>query len=425
MLNRIDGMRILTLTFGGSAFLIIASVCAAKSAPPRMNEAAPSTFVQLDTSTGNLPAGVYRELRARALSLARPLAGTRQKNPSLALNGLDPAIASALAEERAYFLQAHTDSAPTRPAGDLASLPSGRRSNPASARSGKGSLAPLHLSRANPSEATNCSSPRIRSVNGRRSGAVFTPAEPDNHYRIEGCAFGSIPGAIRLQSSLIHLHAGDQVRELPLRLETSDSWRDDRIEVNLDSNLNGLPDFTADLIVQLANGRQVRLRECLFIAARGAPQLLRTIPAAWVKLDATSASMRPVQQVEYVSPPVMGKDLPPDVKGATALVVRSDTAPFGPGKDIFDFSRLAPGWVIESVQVSRYAPYCPGGQDASVSGGSWATGWDMQHFTVAWGRDACCTSIPPAFDFNLSSSQYTVRVWVTGPLGTQSMRDAF
>ncbi len=99
---------------------------------------------------------------------------------------------------------------------------------------------------------------------------------------------------------------------------------------------------------------------CMFVAVRGEPLFLKTIPAAWVKLDATFASSRPITQLEYLTPPVASEEIPSDAIGSSVLVVRSDREPFASGRDLYDFSQLSPGWVVESLQLNQFGVRCPG-----------------------------------------------------------------
>jgi hypothetical protein len=40
---------------------------------------------------------------------------------------------------------------------------------------------------------------------------------------------------------------------------------------------------------------------------------------------------------------------------------------------------------------------------------------------VAFEDSVCTSSVPPSFAFNMSLSQYAIRVWVVGPVGTQPL----
>jgi len=380
----------------------------------------PAYSAQTTQAEGNLPTSSYLELRKQTLAHARLISGPRLKNPNLASGGIDRGIASALAEERADRLNRI---GLTPPAAGTAALLSG---HPATLLSSPESSPPTSTTR-NPmirdaaSKSPSCPLPVIRAVNGRSTSPVFTPAEPDNHYRISGCAFGSTPGMVRLQPA----PANPSLESITLKLDTPSSWSDDHIDVHINSALTGLPDFTADLIVQLSSGVSVRMPRCQFLAVRGDPQLLHSIPAASVRLDATTLPARAIHQVEFESPPIASGEVPPEASGASAFISRSDPREFASGKDTYDLSQLAPGWAIDSVQLRVFDAACPGENKVAVSSGSWETSWTSHGFVVAWAGETCASPIPPVFNFMLSSSQYALDVWVIGPAGTQAFPNSF
>ncbi|WP_162601753.1 hypothetical protein [Occallatibacter savannae] len=272
-------------------------------------------------------------------------------------------------------------------------------------------------------QKSSCPFPAIHAVNGRTTAPIFTPAEPDNHFRISGCGFGSTPGLVRLlpNSASPMPGSGSGLQPIALQLESPGSWTDSYIDVRINPALSGVSDFSADLVVQLPIGRTLQLAHCQFLAARGEPQLLRSIPAAWVRLDSSSLSTRSIHQVEFESPPMSGEEMPPDASGASAFIARSDPQAFSTGKDIYDLSQLAPGWVVESVQLRVFSAACPGLSKIPVSNGSWETSWTRNGFIVEWAGETCSSPIPPVFNFTLNSSQYAANVWVVGPAGTQPL----
>lgn len=378
---------------------------------------APAVSAQSPSSEGSLPGSRYLELRIQTLGHARLIAGPRLKNPNLASGGLDRSSATILAEQRANRLNRAGVSSPQTgatallPAHSATLLPSATSIQPTEQR--------VTPTLREPSLQRSCSIPAVHAVNGRAISPVFTPVEPDNHYRITGCGFGSTPGTVRLQPILTAPSLGPSAQPIALQLETAGSWTDSYIDVRIHPGLSGVTDFTADLVIQLPNGRSIQLAHCKFFAARGEPQLLHAIPAGWVRLDATSHSARAIHQVEFESPPVGGVEVPPDAVGASALIARSDRQAFTTGKDIYDLSQLAPGWAVESVQLRVFSAACPGESEAPVSNGSWETSWTRTGFIVAWAGETCSSPIPPVFNFMLSSSQYATNVWVIGPVGTQ------
>ncbi len=399
--------------------------CAAAHSVAFVSAASPAAHPpQTVPVEGNLPASSYLELRKQTLAHARLISGPRLKNPNLASGGIDRGMASALAEERANRL---SRSGITSPPPGTTTLLSG---SPTTLLPTPGSTLPAGQTRSQPFHETapknpGCSWPAIRAVNGRSISPVFTPAEPDNHYRISGCAFGRTPGIVRLQPAPAGILPGPPLRPITLQLETPSSWTDDYIDVHINPTLTGIPDLTVDLVVQLSSGLTVRMPRCRFLAVRGEPQLLRSIPASWVGLDATLLSARVIRQVEFESPPLASEEVPPGAVGASAFVARSDPREFATGKDTYDVSQLAPGWAIDSVQLRVLDAVCPGENKLAVSNGSWETTWTPRGFVVAWARETCASPIPPVFNFTLSSSQYAMDVWVIGPAGTQPLSSTF
>lgn len=417
-------MRRLSFILAGTPLLAfpcaqLGGACSAH--PPAL---APAANRAQTSPEGNLPADRYLALRTQTLGHAHLIVGPRLKNPNLSSGGIDRSIITTLAEQRANRLNRSGVLSPAAgPIGLLSArsatlLPSASSGQPA--QQARAPLAP----ESTPKQPA-CSWPAIHAVNGRSISPVFTPAEPDNHYRITGCGFGSTPGALRLQPNPGRPSLGSTPVPIALQLDTLTSWSDDHIDVHINPNLTGLPDFTADLVIQLPNGRSIQMPRCQFLAARGEPQLLRAIPAAWVRLDATSLSARAIRQVEFESPPVSGEELPPEAAGSSAFIARSDPQAFATGKDTYDLSQLAPGWVIESVQLRVFDAVCPGENKSPVSNGSWETTWTPRGFVIAWADETCTSPIPPVFHFTLSSSQYATNVWVVGPAGTQPLPNNF
>jgi hypothetical protein len=252
---------------------------------------------------------------------------------------------------------------------------------------------------------------------------VFTPRLGDNHFRIEGCGFGTVRGEVILNVDS-NIPASAPSRSIPLQLDGSAAWSENEIDVRLDPHVAGLLDSPATLVVRFINGTRIQF-PCRFVAARGEPIALSTIPASWVKLDATASSFGPIRQLEYSSPPLGGEAGPREAAHASALVVRSDSNTFASGSDTYDLSGLTFGWSVESVQLQKYSAGCPGDVMSSRQSGNWNATFNAQGSTINWPVDECSSFIPPMFRFALSSSQYGLKVWVVGPIGTQPLRADF
>jgi hypothetical protein len=362
---------------------------------------------QAATEARELPLDHYAKLERIALSSANGRLGPRMRNPQVSRSGLDAVVSLILDEQRRYLHY---------PGGFK---PGGARTLRLQRNSGTGGV----LSGAT-FPLRSCFDPVVITVNGRAHGAVFTPRLGDNDFRIEGCGFGSKPGEVRLvpRSGVASLEA--EMRPIALQLEGLGAWSETEIDVRLDPRLAGLPDLTTELVVRLANGREVKVDGCRFVAVRGEPVVMKTVAASWVKLSATTTESGPIRELEYLSPPAQGAEVPSAALGMSAMVVRSAPDPFADGTDVYDFSALNPGWVVESVQIQRYSVDCPGDVTRATEPGDWSTSFDAHGFTLKWTSSTCFSFIPPMFRFSMDSSEYAVKVWVLGPIGTEPIGTA-
>src|SRR5260370_19917511 len=247
----------------------------------------------------------------------------------------------------------------------------------------------------------------IRSVNGKQKDVVFPPTASNNPHRIEVCFLGDPPGIVQLEA-LPGPHHPRSIPPLPMRLVSTSlgSWSDHELKVQLDTELRGISDYPATLVIYPAKHRRIKLRGCRFVAARSNPQLLTVIPSAWVKLYPSGVGSRSIRQLEYVSPTQASGAVPKDATASSAFVVRSDTEPFGIGRDSYDFSQLNPGWVVESVQLQTYGISCPEVVTSAKSFGVWQTEWTSLGVRVAFEDSVCSSSVPSSFAFTMSLSQY-------------------
>lgn len=332
-----------------------------------------------------LPADQYLRLQRLALSGASVRFGRRIRSPLVDAHGMEFSVTAILDQQRNYL-----------------------RTHPQ--RRGR----PHGMSR---STARPCAVPVITSVNGRGESVIFTPLQSDNVYRIEGCGFGAESGEVFLVSS------SDGTRMIQLQLDQSDAWSDDEIDVRLDPHLEGVPDLSVKLFVQAAGGARLEFQGCRFIARRGEVRSLETIEASQVKLQVTQSSSGPINQLECISPPSNGEEMPHSAEKMSAFIARVDEQRFAGGIDFFDLSGLAEGWVVESIELQFYTMTCPGDVTRTLQSGHWNTSFQAGGFTVAWASNSCSSFIPPIFHFGLSSSEYAVKVWVIGPAGTEPLRN--
>jgi len=347
----------------------------------------------------------YQKLWSQVVKNAKVETGPKLKNPAISSDGLAPGVVRALLEQRDY-LAAHGTVSPTQ--------------SPVNAAARElvddNSRKPRPLPQYPP-----CHEPIIRSVNGKTKGVVFTPTAADNIYRIEGCFFGYAPGIVQLEAHSAP-HQPNAIPPIRLQLDSPSraAWSEHEITARLDMELSGIADYPVTLVIYPAKHRRIELRGCRFVAARGHPQLLTMIPSAWVSLYPSGVGSRSIRQLEYVSPTEASDAVPKDASASSAFVVRSDPRQFGIGRDSYDFSRLNPGWVVESVQLQTYSVSCPEVATSAQSSGSWEAEWTPLGVRVAF-QESVCASLPPRFGFNMSQSQYAIRVWVVGPIGTQPL----
>ena len=368
----------------------------------RVRALAPNA-VQADSPAAQLkPALVdeYQKLWSQVLKNARLETGPKLKNPAISGDGLPPEIVIALQEQRSY-LDTNGPAAFTRAVAARELV-------------GVDSRKPRSLS-----EYPTCREPMIRSVNGKTKGVVFTPTAANNRYRIEGCFFGDAPGIVQLEARS-GPHQIKAIRPIPMQLDSTSlgAWSDHELSVQLDTELGGIPDYPVTLVIYPAKHRRIELRGCRFFAARGSPQLLSMIPSTWVSLYPSGVGSRSIRQLEYVSPTQAGGVVPEDATASSAFVVRSDRKQFGIGRDNYDFRQLNPGWVVDSVQLQTYSVSCHEVDTSTQSFGHWEAGWTLFGVSVVF-EDSVCTSsalLPSPFDMSLS--QYAIRVWVVGPVGT-------
>jgi hypothetical protein len=347
----------------------------------------------------------HQKLWSQVPKDAQAETGPKLENPAIADHGLTPGVARALQEQRRYlethgtaFTRDPVNAATRELVGD-----SPRKSQ---------SL----------SEDPPCHEPMIRSVNGKTTGVIFTPTAANNKYRIEGCFFGDAPGIVQLEARS-GPHQIKAIRPIPMQLDSTSlgAWSDHELNVQLDTELGGIPDYPVTLVIYPAKHRRIKLRNCRFVAARGKPQLLSVIPSAWVSLYPSGVGSRSIRQLEYVSPTQAGGVVPEDATASSAFVVRSDRKQFGIGRDNYDFRQLNPGWVVDSVQLQTYSVSCPEVDTSIQSFGRWKAEWIPLGVRVAFQASVCSSSVAPSFTSRMSLSQYAIRVWVVGPVGTQPL----
>ena len=306
----------------------------------------------------------------------------------------------------------------------------GNGSNSAGGRSGgsTGAISSLaRLSYAQSSIIIACvkdPTMRIVSVSSSSYPATFTPTDKYNLYTIRGCSFGDqAPTSDQNPTDWVHLYGGTGsfYGKFAIRF-----WSDNEIDVSLDESISGFPDLdNLNLVVKRADGQQTQKGGFKFYAARETVPLI-TIPQTWVTLGAFPNTFN----VQYSTPPPSPSWTlwgPGPGAGAAYVARYADGVKFDPSgeSDYYDFSKLAPGFTTETFEADPYVPYCPSGNGMTVTYktdfGTWSGSWDGNNIRIGLSETSCSgvvVAVPWVNYQNHSGSDYALKVWVTGPRGT-------
>ena len=272
-----------------------------------------------------------------------------------------------------------------------------------------------------PRPLTFCFGPGVRAVNGKPNGVIFTPVQDYNNYTITGCLFGTQPGHAYLIGKF---HA----QQVNLQIQY---WSDSEIDARVDPSASGeLDQDNVFLIVAPAQTAQIKAAGFKFMAARSDPVLLPNIPSSWATLQTVDAKVmtglksfttKPIHPA-YVSP-VNGAPAPQSANGASAYAYRSEWGhKFPEGDDVYDFSRLAPGWTTYSMQMFTFdEDNCPWVVTWKQTVGTAFSEWLGDNIRVWWATTSCSgfqpsvVGIPMATYSNSTGSYYALDVWVEGP----------
>ena len=258
-----------------------------------------------------------------------------------------------------------------------------------------------------------CMRPTIVTVNGKNTGTVFTPDPQFNLYTIQGCKFGEAPG----QAYIYGPFAAGQVA---LQIEL---WTDTQIIAKVNPQVTGeLDQSNVTLVVAPSGGPQVQKAGFKFYAVRETTLLTKILPSAFVPAAVTDTANHPVL-AQYISPG--GGYFP----GTSASVGRGAENVFNGGQDLFDFSKMKPGFITETYSMGwAVMTNTENYQENGTWNGEWVgdnirVSWKMQHF-----HHGLNVMDMTAFVYSLGSagskdstdvslSLYYLNVWVTGPKG--------
>lgn len=260
---------------------------------------------------------------------------------------------------------------------------------------------------------------RILTISGVEGPATFSPNPRYTLYTITGCSFGDIGPVAK-----VYLYDG----AFTLNFQVQE-WTDNGIKIALDPNLTGIADHeNATLMVVRGDGKQTKTA-CKFYAARET-RMLPYIPRANFSLNKFTPTDTSAFQVTYTSPSAAGSV--PNIDGYTAEVSWADPkADYNKdhpnfsvwmpgGEDLYDLTRLQPGFVVESATLCYRNLECISGAlhtegkfSSSVAGREVRVQWQGQTCTVA----NCGGAFQGDCFVQPASSNYALNVMVTGPRG--------
>ena len=279
--------------------------------------------------------------------------------------------------------------------------------------------------------------PGIKGLNsqGYYGPAVFSQDPKYNPFWIIGCHFGTASGRVYINAT-----SGQKLADL-----TVDSWTDTLIKATIDPSLIDIFDQdNVTLVVVAANGQQGQKSGFKFFAMRK-EILLRDIPKSQVSL-ASITDTGGLGVVGYYSSPYQGLgysvavqtdqtttpnhieamnlEMQNSDQGMTAGVDRNAWYRFGGGTDVYDFSKLKPGFGVSRFQIDeRTMPICHEGvtaypvvpQETDYNDGSWNAQFYLAEskIRVTFAEEHCHISDNGS---DSSNSTYALNVWVIGPV---------
>lgn len=267
---------------------------------------------------------------------------------------------------------------------------------------------------------------RILNVSGSYLPATFTTIEKYDSYTITGCSFGNVG-----PNAKVYLYKDNyKGNGFPLSFRILE-WHDNWVHLDLDWNLSGLFDQdNLTLVIQRADGQQTSKAGFKFYAAR--EQLrLRSIPRSSFSLWGLTTTKASAWNVTYDSPASPSDGL--GFQGTSAEVQWNEHLAYmkngfdhadapSAGRDVYDFSRLQPGFVPTNASLQWQNVDCSSGSGTIVTNGNFNLEWQGAQLWVDWqGQNCQNMNCGGAFQTDCFSSgfntAYAVDVWVEGPKG--------
>jgi len=300
-------------------------------------------------------------------------------------------------------------------------------------------------------------SPRILRVGGGQAPTVFTPEEKYNLYTIVGCSFGQSQAG-----NSAYIFAGNGFKA-NLNI---DFWSENGITAHLDPYLAGVLDQSnLRLVVSPAGKQQIEKQGFKFYAARGTPapdgsdqevQLAyNSVPqpgvslwnasspivAAWNRVPSNAKSQFPsfsfngtpvaawIFRYAYGHHDLFEKDFQKPCFINDVQYTPADCQwYFGknqPGTDVWDFRKLASGFVISSYSLyyedtdaskmcGAWDDYASGDRDGVA--GEWDFNLNSQNqIGVMWPLYYCQDKEASGRENKQVQSSYGLAIWVMGP----------
>ncbi len=362
------------------------------------------------------------------------------------INGQQNAAKAIRASRAMQIPPSKPMSAPGNSAGNLSNDP-----GKANTKKLKTTPTPNPMGQASMAEVVPCvATTKIRLVDGKYKGVVFTPIIPKSNgnyevpqHVIQGCYFGQQQGSA-------YLFGNFKKGQLPLNINY---WSDSEIDAALDPNLEGeLDEDNVTLVVKLADGTQLKATGFKFYAARGEPIPLHVIPSYSYRAKEGTGPTSFVSPLANNDPgaylardkwqliPRTGDNRCDDPVNSSTLTKGSDA-----GVDYYDFGKLAQGFTTDSyssvywynsANSCRSAlnvdtnSYCNKGPSVTPGDNMLDVQWDGDNIRVGWRTQLCAWggweyqngTWNRVFDV-YSMSRYALTVYVVGPKGVKPWAD--
>ncbi len=248
--------------------------------------------------------------------------------------------------------------------------------------------------------------PAMTTISGQQGSAAVLTQDPQyNLVTIRGCNFGQGKGQAQLNSA-----DGRKITGL-----TIDTWTDTLITCEIPTSLSGVLDQdNVSLVLFPTSGPQAQKSGLHFYAKR-AELHLASIPASAATLvsiaDAGGSPVAAKFSSPYTSSPSASSKAT-----ASGGVDRFNDVRFQGGTDVFNFSKLKPGFSIEKFQVRELSAICDDGASAYTDG-NWDSQLNGNAIRVTWQEHHCHDpGLLSVSGYDFSNASYGLEVWVVGPV---------